>query len=177
MNKRGEFIDFVVSWIPKIIAISIIFLAVVFYVNRFVLTKLDVQDIEASLVVDRLMYSKTCLSYVDNELSRPYPGIIDLEKFNTETTDSCIYYGEDEDGNLKNKYTSAKLTLTYTEEGTEKTKTIYHNKDWYENWFPLVGISGPSGVLSHKETNYVLVKKDEELLQGKLDFDVILPNS
>jgi hypothetical protein len=90
MNKKGQFTDFVLSYIPKLLVVSLVFLAVVFFVNRFMITKLDVQDIEASLLVDRMIYSRNCFSYYDEEISRPYPGIIDIEKFKSETLDSCI---------------------------------------------------------------------------------------
>ncbi len=175
MNKKGG--DYIISWIPKIIAIAIIFLAVVLYVNRFIYTKLDIQDIEASLLVDRMIYSKNCFSYYDRELGRPYPGIVDYTRFSSDILDSCMYYGVDEEGNSMNRYTSAKLILTYYENGKEESATIFHNKDWYENWLPLEGIRGPGGTYSHKESNYVLIKKNDELLRGKLEFDVILPNS
>ncbi len=179
MNKKAQYTEFVIFWIPKIIAISIVFLMVVFFINRYIMVKLDVQDIEASLVVDRMIYSKNCFSYSEDiaESKRLFPGIIDPEQFSSEKIDSCIFYGLNDEGESKNVYTSAKLTLTYYDDEKEYTKTIYHNKEWYENWFPLVGIRGPGGTLSHKESNYVLVKKDNELLQGRLDFDVILPNS
>ena len=179
MNKKAQFMDYVLNWIPKLIILSIVFMAMVFYVNKQMQTKLDVQDVEASLLIDRMVYSKNCFAYVDNSNGavRPYPGIININEFTTERIDMCVYYGLDREGKSKNIYTSAKLTLTYTEDNQEQIEIIYHNKDWYENWYPLVGIRGPGGTKSYKESNYVLVRKDDELLQGKLEFNVILPNS
>jgi hypothetical protein len=187
MNKKAQFTDMVISYIPKMIAIGIVFITIVFFVNRFILTKLDVQDIEASLLTDRMIYSKNCISYVDESISRPYPGIIDYDKFKSENLNKCIFYGgEDKEilsedcsdiSEFKNKFSSAKVELKYIENSKEETVTIYHNKCFYDAWLPLAGISGPGGTKSYKESNYVLIRKSGKLLPGKISFDMILPNS
>jgi len=175
MNKKAQYTGIVIGYIPKIIAIGIIFIVTVMLVNRYVLTKVDVQDLEASLLIDRMIYSKNCFSYYDNDLKRPYPGIIDLEKFTSENLDSCIFYGKDEEGQLKNTYTSAKLVLKNLE--TDEKYSIFHNQDKYSDWYPLRGISGPGGTKLYEESNYVLIKTDNGFEKGILNFYVILPNS
>ncbi len=174
MNKKAQYTGIVIGYIPKIIAIGIIFIVTVMLVNRYILTKVDVQDLEASLLIDRMIYSKNCFSYYYDDLKRPYPGVIDLEKFTSENLDSCIFYGSTEEEN-KNRYTSAKLVLKNLE--TDEKHPIYHNQDKYSDWYPLRGISGPGGTKLYEESNYVLIKTDDGFEKGRLNFYVILPNS
>ena len=173
MNKKGTFSDNILSEIPKLIILIILMVFLVFLINIFTLNKLDVQELEASLLVDRMIYSKNCILYID-DYQRPYPGIIDPERFKSVYLDECIFY-EEIDGENANKYTSAKLTLTNLE--TDEEKIIYNNEEWYNRWVGLVGGDGPGGTKRYEESNYVLIKTEEGYKRGKIDFDVILPNS
>lgn len=175
MKKKAQYTGLVIGYIPKIILIGIVFIVTVLIVNRYVLSKVDIQELEASLLIDRIIYSKNCFSYYDENLRRPFPGIIDLNKFTSENLDSCIFYDYDSEGKTKNIYTSAKLTLKNLE--TEEKTSIYHNEDWYSNWFPLVGIRGAGGTKMYQESNYVLIQTENGLQRGKLDYYVIIPNS
>lgn len=177
MNKKGTYSSNVILEIPKIIILVILLIFLIYLVNVFTLNRLDTQNLEASLIVDRIVYSRNCISYYDGNIDRPYPGIIDIKRFKSNILDSCIYYGKDPLGeDIENVYTAAKVTLTDIENG--EAKEIYHNKDRYENWALYVGLEGAGGTRSYKETNYVLIMNDDgEITKGKLEFDVILPNS
>jgi len=175
MKKKAQYTGIVIGYIPKIIMISVIFIVTVLIVNRYIMSKVDVQELEASLLIDRMIYSRNCFSYYDDDLLRPFPGIIDLDKFTSENLDSCIFYDYDSEGKTKNIYTSAEVILTYLDSGEEEI--IFHNEWWYSNWYPLRGIRGPGGTKSYKESNYVLIKTENGLEKGRLDFDIILPNS
>jgi len=177
MKKKAQFTELVISYIPKIFLLSLVFVAIVVFVNRYTMDKLDVQKIEASLLIDRMVYSRNCFSYIDEKdgTNRPYPGIIDLDKFTSANLDSCIFYGVDSEGKSRNIYTAASVILKDSEGNV--LKTIYHNEAWYKNWQPIVDKRGPGGTKSYRETNYILYYKEGKLERGKLEFDVIIPNS
>jgi hypothetical protein len=178
MNKKATYTGNVVEEMPKIVVLIIIIIFLVNLINILTMNKLDTKEIEAALLVDRMIYSRNCFSYSDSQLGRPYPGIIDYDKFKSEILDKCIYYGVEQKQKIENVYTSAKVTLTDLE--SQEESIIYHNKKWYEYWTPLLSqkslAGGQGSTLSFKEKNFVLIKKGDRLTKGKLEFDVILPN-
>ena len=173
-KKRGEVSSEVLYFIPKIIFLTAVLFAVVILVKKFVIITTDIRPVESNILVRRLLYPKDGMSYFDSQLSRVYPGTIDLEKFRVlsqsnpnELDHSAISYGD------SNAIISAKLTLK--QQGREDI-TAYYNKDRFDKWEPRVlpGVIGGAGsVKVFKEKQYVLIKENEKISTGILEFYVI----
>jgi len=95
---------------------------------------IDATGVQGEILMNRFLYSPTCFSYVNTQISRSFPGIIDINKFNTETLDTCVYFGE------ANEYAAAHFTLHYLDT-EEESETIY-NRRAYEEWKPRVNAAG-----------------------------------
>ena len=170
-NKRGMISGEVVMFIPKIIFLMAVLFAVVLLVKVFIVTTIDVRQVESNILVSRLLYSKGGLSYFDETIQRLYPGIIDLNKFeqlskyNPNTLDNWIIsYGED------NPIIAAKITLKY---GDKKEIAVFYNKDRFDKWEPraLSTVKGGAGsVKSFEARRYILVKEGEKFFPAFLEF-------
>lgn len=167
--KKAQVTEKFMMQIPKLIMLILVFFIVIAIINVYRVDKLDVQQIESSLLLDRILYSRNCISYVNPDTTRSYPGIIDLNRFSSDNLESCLYY-EDE-----NRNNAAKLILEDLDGNS--IKTVFYNKKWYENWYPLIGISGSGGTKLFSERNYVLIKEDDGLKKAKLITYTIIPNS
>src|SRR3989344_4492949 len=47
------------------------------------------KDLEMDIFIQRFLNNPECFAYEDREISRVYPGVIDLEKFKQENLDKC----------------------------------------------------------------------------------------
>lgn len=166
--RKAQVSGDVLAWIPKIILLVAVILVVLFLVRLYIVTKIDIKDAEAIVLVNRIMFSPHGFSYYDEKINRVYPGVIDLEKFNDSILEKIAYLPE-------NLLISAKLTLTDMDKNP--IKTIYYNKPWYDNWLPMAGISGPGGKTKITKTYYVLLKQGDEIKQAVLKFEVLMPNT
>lgn len=76
-----------VMWIVRITFVIIISLLFLFAVNSNNNRKIDINIIEGETILNRIFYSDNCFAYSD---TRPYPGIIDLKKFNDDVLKKCL---------------------------------------------------------------------------------------
>lgn len=181
-NKRGIISEEVLLSIPRIIFLIAVLFAVVILVKIFIITNVDVRQVESNILINRLLYSKDGLSYYDESLKRVYPGVVDLNKFrqlsinNPNWLDNtAINYGSD------NPIIAAKITLKnigsiVKEKQSANDITIFYNKDRFDKWEPrtLVTVRGGAGsVKSFQEQRYVLAKDNELLHPAVLEFYVI----
>ncbi len=98
MNKSGAY-DFgrlVPYMFIVLIVIAFIMLTMISTFNTYqVQTSMCMNELEKDLMVQELLYSPNCFVYVDSELERAYPGIIDLSKFTQDNLNSnCLDYIE-----------------------------------------------------------------------------------
>lgn len=172
-NKTAQISGEVIMMIPRIIFLIAVLFAVVVLVKIFIITIIDVRDVEANVLVNRLLYSKDGFAYYDADLKRVYLGVIDLKKFEQLTTNPnlldnlAISYGTD------NAVIAAKITL---KQNLKNDVTIFYNKDRFDKWEPRVLTTvrgGASSVKAFKEQRYVLVKQEDKLFPGLLDFYII----
>jgi len=177
-NKRAEISGEVIMVIPRILFLIAILFAVIVLIKILIITTIDIREVESSILVNRLLFSKDVFSYYDKNVERLYPGIIDLEEFqeislnnpNKLDTDT-LAYGPDNPPN--NPIIAAKIILE--QEGKDDI-IAYYNKERFDRWEPriLPGIKGGAGSFKlFREKKYVLVKEGEILSPGVLDFFVI----
>lgn len=176
LGKKSRTIsDHLILWIPKFIFITIAFLSVVFLVRLLVYNNLDTSPTEARVLTNRIFYSPNAISYLDDQLGRSYPGIIDLEKFtklqvSPNGLDTKILAYTNDNGVI-----AAKLTLKLID--SNAGYDVFYNKENYEFWEPriLSTVTGGSGsVKSVVEQRYVLVKTGNQFQKGILMMHVIV---
>jgi len=176
-NKKGtsSISEHVLLWIPKFVYLVIVVLSVVFLVRMLVVSNIDSTEAEARIFANRIFYSPNAVSYVDPELGRAYPGIIDADKFKSmENSDltfldiTSLSYGKE------NRLIAAKLRLKNFESGEEHN--VYYNKENYLYWEPrtIHGVSGSGSVNSVDEQRYVTIKSGEKFTSGKLIINIIV---
>ena len=49
-------------------------------------------DIVDEVIVGKILYSPSCMTYYDPELNRAFPGTINMDKFTNETLEQCFTY-------------------------------------------------------------------------------------
>ncbi|MBI4453245.1 hypothetical protein HY636_01235 [Candidatus Woesearchaeota archaeon] len=183
MHKRGQISEEVLLSIPRIIFIVAILFAVVILVKILIITNVDVRQIEANVLINRLLYSKDGFIYYDESIKRSFPGVVDLNKFKQLSAinpnwldNTAINYG------LDNPIIAAKITLrsikndNLQENQNEKDITVFYNKDRFDKWEPrtLYTVRGGAGsVRAFKEQRYILAKDGEALIPKILEFYVI----
>lgn len=177
-NKRGQISEEVFLSIPRFIFLIAILFTVVLLVKIFIITTVDISNVESNIFINRLLYSKNGLSYYEESLKRMYPGVIDLNKFrelannNPNSLDNiAINYGSN------NPMIAARITLTSPLNQNQNSLTVFYNKERFDRWEPrtLSTVKGGAGsVRSFKEQRYVIVKDGEESTSGILEFYVII---
>lgn len=156
------------AMIPRMIFIIGAVLATVMLIKHFLLVNIDVAEAEGQILINRFIYSPDCVSFRDKDLGSTHAGIIDLERFNSEVLDECIFYGDE------NNYASAKLTLYLLDTGEDIT--AYYNQKGYEIWVPLLDMEGSGGSKSFQDFKYVFVRTNDELRRAILGIEVVTPN-
>jgi hypothetical protein len=154
--------------ILRLLFMVFVAMSIVVLVNKFVALNADVGPAERNILANRFLISPSCLAYTDKIIDRPYPGIIDLSRFNSTVLDSCIYFGK------INNYAAANLTLQFIGPGT-KMSAVY-NELGYAVFRPKAGIEGAGGSTLFTDTRYVLVMDKGELKKALITIELLTPN-
>ncbi|HYD03027.1 MAG TPA: hypothetical protein VEC16_01895 [Alphaproteobacteria bacterium] len=145
---------------------------VVFFmlINFFILNKIDTKEIQAEIVVSRILYSDAIM-YEDENTLRVYSGIVDMKKFNDETINAKINYP------IK-RHATASIELIDNVEG-KIVETIYLNKAQYDNLNILASgdLEGKGGATKYPKTYPVTYYDKGNYKYGTLKIIVIVPNS
>ena len=154
-------------WGKRIAFLILAFMAVVVFFELYNNVEIDSFDSEAESFVYATLYSSHGLSYQDPVSGRFFPGTISIEKIKNSTLDKTISYGSD---NL----VGAEITLKDLG-GKQLAHTIY-NPLTYDR-FEDRGIKGPGGVDVKSKTLYVLIKDNQKLTQGILEYNIVVERS
>lgn len=154
------------AYIRRLIYLIFVVLTIVWVAKYFIFVNVDVSEAEANILINRFVYSPHCIAYTNNDIFRAYPGVVDLQRFNQDVLDRCVYYGN------QNDYAAAKLVLHMLDTG-EDIQVLY-NDFGYRVWLPLVGIS--NGPELFKDSKYMLVMDNGNLRRAVLDTEVIIPS-
>ena len=168
-NKKGQISTLMTITIPRLLFLIIVLFSVVFLIRQFVVNNLNVQDVQAEVFVNRVLYSPNGILYYDNSIQRAVPGIIDPLKLKSEVLDLLIDY-------KTNNFIAANITLF--DAGGNVVSSSAYNKESYLNWNPIAlsRLKGPGGV--KRTTKTVLVNyMDAKLHQGYLKFEVLIPGN
>jgi len=121
-GKKGDAFE-IMMWIVRFIFIIIILFVVYFFINAFIITSIDTKEVDAAVFVHRTIYSRHVLAGVDRYTQRVYPGV----------SNGWVFYANDFDKAI-DYYWNDQIAANITMNGFSKN----YNKEWYENWLPLV---------------------------------------
>src|SRR3989338_4936131 len=126
-NKRSIISGEMIMAIPQIIFLIAVLFAFVVLIKVFIITQIDVRQVDANIFINRVLLSKGAISHYDARIDRTYPGVVSLERFeeiistNPNALDKeIISYGAD------NPILAAKMMLM--REGYANV-TAYYNKE------------------------------------------------
>jgi len=174
MNSKSQISDYLIAFIPRILFLIIVLTAIYILVNSYIKVEVDTFDAESNLFIQRVLYSRNSISYLDKETGQLYPGIIDVAKLATieEDLKKSMSYSD-------SRHLAARFVITNMLE--EQVAVFYYNKDWFERWFPLIDMKGPGGVKSASKKLYMLLKDkslvDVMLLEKKVNIDSSSPDA
>jgi hypothetical protein len=173
-SKRSVISGEMIMAIPQIIFLIAVLFAFVVLIKVYIITQIDVGQVDSNIFINRILLSQGVISYYDEGLDRTYPGIISLEGFQEVSASNpnkldqeIISYGGD------NPILAAKMTLK--KEGYADI-AAYYNKENFDRWEPkaLPDVKGgPGSVKAFQRQRYVLIKDGDDLSPGILDFFII----
>lgn len=169
MNKKSQISTLMTITIPRLLFLVIVLFSIVFLIRQFVVNNLNVQDVQAEVFADRILYSPNGILYYDSSLQRTIPGIIDPLKLKPDILDSLMDY-------KSKNFIAANITLFDTKNNV--VSSAAYNKESYLNWKPIAQslLKGAGGVKKTAKTvfvNYI----DTKLHQGYLKFEVLIPGN
>ena len=166
-NKKGGYtLAFnIVYWIPRMILIIIIATTVVSMIRSFLFFTIDVSETEGYVLTNRIVFSPDCLAYIDLT-GRVHLGYVDINKFNKDSIEACLYFGE------QNDYAAARLTLNYMDGSSVE---VMYNPIGFDILAPRAGVDGPGSADYFASTYYVHVIGDEKQ-PAVLSIELVTPN-
>ena len=171
MHKKGSMDDILNFF--RVLFVIVVFFSVVFVTRAAIKQNIDISEVEANILSQRLIMSKE-VNYFDNDLKRNYVGVVDLQKLKSVDFKNKIlediFYGK------VNSETSAKITLI-DNSGNIMIETFY-NEDLYKEKKVLVEarLIGKGAARGYTTNFYVLIQDNGKLQGGVLIIDAILPN-
>jgi hypothetical protein len=118
-------------------------------------------DIENTILIKRLIYSPALLAYADERTGRAYPGIIDLEKFDTKRIEN----------ELLNADKRVAVNIELTDISSKEVKRAYVNEERARIWDDYVTIGGFDASTLRR---YVQIYDKGEFRPGLIKIKVIV---
>jgi hypothetical protein len=165
MKTKAQIADYMVAFVPRVLFLIIVLVSVYFLVHSYIKTEVDSFEAESNLFVQRLLYSRNALAFVDKDTAEVQPGVIDVSKLSTieDNLKKSISYSD-------SRHLAAKLRITSLKD--EEISTFYFQKEWFDRWIVLSGLSGGGGSRQITRKLYVLLKDksavDIAILQNKI---------
>jgi hypothetical protein len=166
MNKKAQIFE-QVMYLPRVIILAALIFIVYALISSGIKNEIKTFDAESELIINRMIYSRSGISYYDENIDRVYPGIIDVKKLSNL---NAVFNLPADDVHL-----SARVTLTQT--GKLEPIIHYLNGEWFQRWYPLTSLMGLGGKQYKREQLPVTVfEQGKELVPGILQIEIIIPN-
>jgi len=172
-KKKGQ-ADYLISNSFRIAFMVVALIAFFLMINFYVSTKIDVQNLQAQALLNRILYSDAVM-YSNPQTARVYVGIVDMAKFNDASLDASISYGN------FTRHVSAKLKLLKKlpeiPGGDLFIADAYLNRHEFEIQKPRLSPSGKGAATMYITKYPVTYLKDGIYDYGTLVVEIIIPNS
>ncbi|MBD3203997.1 hypothetical protein GF327_06865 [Candidatus Woesearchaeota archaeon] len=164
MNDKKSQTYTALNWV--FIRIPLVIIVLIFYLmilNMHNSTELSGHNIENIILIKRLLYSPGLLAYQDTQTGRVYPGIIDIEKFDTKIIESVLLN--------KNNRIAANLELKNIKTG--EIKRIYINEERASAWDDYITFDEFD---SSFQKRHVRISQNNQFYPGTLKIKVYVRN-
>ncbi len=156
MNKKASLPTEMLKWLGNITLVMVVVIFIFMVAVSFLNEKFDTRDLEVYTLSRSLLYSENCLALSDE--FKVSVGVIDIEKLTPEKLSSC--------------YSKEDFGYTVKLSDIDNNEIAFVNPKFNINYnIPIC-----AGVKFYKCSNnkyYVLYKKDNKILPGILDLEVI----
>jgi hypothetical protein len=155
-------------WMVRILFVVLLLFSMYFVVQIYESKFLDTAETEAMIFKHYMIYNPNALPYRDPYSNRVYPGIVDVNNFNTARLDAAANFGK------INNMIAAKIVL-FNMSGVV-VADAYYNEERYYDWEPLTIGKGIGAPILKAEDDYVLFAgKDGKIKPGVLTMNIIVP--
>ncbi len=168
MNKKAQMSFYMLNFIPRIIFLIIVLFSVIFLVRSYVVDNLNVQDVQAEVFVNKILYSPNGILYYDEDLKITVPGKINPSLLTNERLDALMNYRDE-------SFIAGRLILF--DKQNKKVVSAFYNEKTYNRWVPLIGQPGKGGIKEITKSVIVTFIEEEKPKQGFLRFEVLLPEN
>jgi hypothetical protein len=168
-KKGGVGVHEALEMIPYILLTVLVMAGVFFLMNMFTNLSIEIKPVQREVFFYRTLYAPHSIMFTDEKTGVVYPGVIDMNKFNTSVLDESARYVYD-------RQIAAKLTLFDLE--MKEIKTIYYNENWFERLYPLAKarLIGKSSASLSLKLVPVIFKDGDVQRDGWLRVEIIIPN-
>lgn len=190
MNKKG-FVMNLMEIIPILLLIILSIFTIIYLISSALHFSSESFYAESSNFASNLVYGEGCFSYYDADLQRNYPGLIDLDKLQSNANQNLIDCMNTSLDNRKigariqfsnlNSQWSVGSSYSVMAQPEDRFFTLYFNKRFFEVWklISKTRLPGPGGARYSQYfflVNYVS-GPDHEIKKGVLEVEVVMKNA
>lgn len=161
MNKKAISFD-MLQWLMRLLFLTVVIFSVVLLLNVYTTKKLDVKELQAEILINRLILSPDGISKFDYVSGRVIPLIIeDLSlQENKDKMEQKLMQTIKYD---KKNFIAAKMEIFENQESV--LATFYYDQSTYENIAPRTWIEGIGGALSYERIFPVIYKGESRYIK------------
>ena len=172
-NRKGIMTFNFLAMIPRIIFLVVVLIVCVILISIFLNNKFNTVDVQAEILINGFLYGTGGVSYLDPLTGRIYPEVIDLRQLDSTELDSAFYYPD-------NHMITARIAIEKPDQ-VLPLKEIYYNKEWWDNWKPLLALKylpGIGGVIDYeKKFPIYIIDETGDMSSAYVTFQVVQPKS
>jgi hypothetical protein len=170
-SKKGIMAFNMMSMIPRLIFLIAVLVVCILLISMFLNNMFNINDVQAEILVNGLLYGTGGINYYDPITGRIYPTMVDLGQLDNAELDAGMYYPD-------NTLITAIINIEAANR-IENLAELYYNKQAYDNWEPLIdrNLPGIGGVAKYERSLPILVKNGSEVKLGQVEFKVYQPKS
>jgi len=180
MAKKGNVAEKSIFYLIFGVVLTLIFFALVHIIGSYLtVSQSTPHELQNTIFVQRFINSPECFVFVDNEIGRSYPGILDWNKFTQKNLGSC-FDAYDPYSSDNEKAQSGFLSQDATSVNTRAPVFYYTSKAFRLTLslldpvmsLPAIMTSGWKNETGEVLVKDVLVRYNSEIKQGKLKIEV-----
>ncbi|MGV8087295.1 MAG: hypothetical protein ACP5N1_06715 [Candidatus Woesearchaeota archaeon] len=167
-NKKGQ-AQYLLENAFRIGFLMIALVAFFLLINFYIVNKFDTNKLQSEVIANRIMYSDT---FMYQENSRTYTGIVDMTKFTDTTINNNIDYPN-------KKHVAVKMRLVNNNDPTIE-HIAYLNKAQYDILYAIKksGADGKgSATAYYKQYPVTYIDLDGKYYYGTIYMNIVVPNS
>jgi hypothetical protein len=171
LKKKGIMAFNFMTMIPRLIFLIAVLIVCVILISMFLNSMFNINDVQAEILVNGLLYGTGGISYYDPITGRIYPTTVDLAQLDGAELDAGMYYPG-------NRMVAARITLNPVALDIG-LKTVYFNQQAYDDWEPLISrnLPGIGGLSEYKRYLPILLRNDSDMKLGRVEFQVYQPKA